>query len=232
MAKRPVFMPTAKGSALVLERWIDFRWHAGMAPSQGKRNVDEMHSQAFLEGLSPLLEVSTRSELSIGQRLSAFSLKVEIDGDRWPFESLYHSAKVFAYGGPFEDIRFFEPRAAKADPRLKSSGPLVGFALQGKIYEMNPPTAFFDWLYCLALLPHAEFLRERLAKFIGFTDIAFNPEKSFNCQARSCALVMSLLNREQLDESLISFDRFISVLEQYDPIHVTHSQYMQPTLLT
>jgi hypothetical protein len=31
----------------------------------------------------------------------------------------------------------------------------------------------------------------RLNKYVGFTDIEFNPSKSINCQARSCALFVS-----------------------------------------
>jgi hypothetical protein len=51
-------------------------WHPGFAPSQKKRNILELHRAAARAGYSPLLEVSTKSDEKIGQRLSAFNLKV------------------------------------------------------------------------------------------------------------------------------------------------------------
>ena len=33
---------------------------------------------------------------------------------------------------------------------------------------------------------------DELLTYRAFTDIEFNPDKSFNCQARSCALLVSL----------------------------------------
>ena len=33
----------------------------------------------------------------------------------------------------------------------------------------------------------------------GFTDIEFNPERSINCQARSCALLVTLLKNDWID---------------------------------
>ena len=35
-------------------------------------------------------------------------------------------------------------------------------------------------------------LSDELLSYRAFTDIEFNPDKSFNCQARSCALLVSL----------------------------------------
>jgi hypothetical protein len=52
-------------------------------------------------------------------------------------------------------------------------------------------------------------LREkRLAEFKGFTDIEFNPERSLNCQARSCATFIALENSSSLDRAVGSFAGF------------------------
>ena len=46
MAERPVFVPTEGGASLVNAVPIVFRWHAGMAPSQKKKNVEALHEKA------------------------------------------------------------------------------------------------------------------------------------------------------------------------------------------
>lgn len=69
-------------------------------------------------------------------------------------------------------------------------------------------TAFYDWLYLSALQTHQEFLK-RLFAYKGFTDIEFNPERSINCQARSCALLVALLRLDSLNEALRSQQDFI-----------------------
>jgi hypothetical protein len=81
MAERPVFVPTTTGSQLVQEVQVCFPWHPGLAPSQKKKNVFELHHAALAHGLGPLLEISSKSELEVGQKLSAFHLKIEVDGE-------------------------------------------------------------------------------------------------------------------------------------------------------
>ena len=41
-----------------------------------------------------------------------------------------------------------------------------------------------------------EHIRNQLLEYEGFTDIAFNPKKSFNCQAYSAALFISLIMKK------------------------------------
>ena len=43
---------------------------------------------------------------------------------------------------------------------------------------------------------------ERLLAFDIFTDIEFNPQKSFNCQARSVAIAVTLLKNNLLEKIL------------------------------
>lgn len=212
MAERPVFIPRPDGSRLVEEISISFTWHKGMAPSQKKKNVLALHEAASLRNLKPLLEVSTKSEDRLGQRLSAFNLKVELNANKSiPLECAYQGSKVFEQGGPFTDLYSVDSREAKRDPRLQTSGNLVAFIFQGIEFPLFPKTAFYDWLYIRAIFPHREYLA-RLHAYAGFTDIEFNPEKSLNCQARSCATFVALDINGMLAESIESLQSFIEVL--------------------
>lgn len=207
MAKRPVFIPLRSGSKLVDEVPISFYWHAGMAPIQKKKNVVELHEAASKVGLSNLLEISSKSDREIGRKLSAFYQVISFNGHNVPLECIYQGSKVFENGGPFTDLFWASPRDAKRDSRLAESGRLTGFEFDGKSFSLEPMTAFYDWLYLNAIYPERVWLK-RLSKLDGFTDIEFNPEKSVNCQARSCALFVSLQGRDVLDEALRSFEAF------------------------
>ncbi|EKS36949.1 DarT1-associated NADAR antitoxin family protein [Afipia broomeae] len=212
MAQRPVFVPSTSGSILVEEVPIRFDWHPGLAPSQKKKNVIELHHAAMEQGLTPLLEISSRSELEAGQKLSAFYLKIRIEGRQTTVECAYQGSKVFEHGGPYTDLYWVESREAKRDERLKTSGKLIGFEFEGDKYPISPTTVFYDWLYFKALYPHRDWLR-RLQQCAGFTDIEFNPARSLNCQARSCAAFISLQKRELLDDAMSSFQKFRSLMQ-------------------
>jgi hypothetical protein len=56
----------------------------------------------------------------------------------------------------------------------------------------------------------------RLNKYVGFTDIEFNPSKSINCQARSCALFVSLMKHQILQNAVSSPEAFIRLGSQFD----------------
>jgi hypothetical protein len=212
MATRPIFIPSSRKGRLVEEVSIAFIWHKGMAPSQKKKNVMELHDGARKRGFFPLLEVSTKSEERIGQRLSAFNLKIELDdGSQIPLECAFQGSKVFELGGPFVDLYAADSREAKRDSRLSNSGRLTGFRFEGQDFPLIPKTAFYDWIYIRALYPHRDFLR-RLRQYAGFTDIEFNPEKSINFQARSCAAYVALDQLELLDGAVRSAKRFIEIL--------------------
>lgn len=222
MASRPVFVAAGKPEHLVREIPISFSWNPGFAPVQKKKNVAAMHEAARSEGLSPILEVSTKSDEAIGQRLSAFNLKVETPAGKISIESAYQGSKVFDRGGPYRDIYGMDSRSAKKDPRLKESGALKGFDFFGQKWPLIPKTAFYDWLYISALEPHEEFLH-RLFVYQGFTDIEFNPERSINCQARTCALLVSLIKLGALKGALRSQGDFIAMIasDSFKQLHST-----------
>ncbi len=212
MAERPVFVPSTTGSQLVQEVQVRFPWHPGLAPSQKRKNVTELHEAALARGLSPLLEISSKSELEVGQKLSAFHLVIDVVGRKITVECAFQGSKVFEHAGPFPDLFDKTSKEAKTDERLRTSGRLIGFRFQEKSYPLFPTTLFYDWLYFRALYPHRDWIRRR-NEWAGFTDIEFNPERSVNCQAKSFAAFISLLNRGLLEETMSSFDTFKNQME-------------------
>lgn len=212
MAERPVFVPLETGSQLVQEVSVRFQWHAGLAASQKKKSVQELHLAAAEIGLFPLLEISSKSELEVGQKLSAFHLKITVKGQSTTVESAFQGSKVFEFGGPFVDLLHKPSREAKGDNRIRESGKLIRFELEERSYPTSPMTLFYDWLYFQALFPHRDWLSRR-NEWAGFTDIEFNPERSVNCQARSFAAFIALSKRGRLDHVMSSFEAFREQME-------------------
>jgi type I restriction enzyme M protein len=108
------------------------------------------------------------------------------------------------------------PHAAKRDPRLRESGPLQSFQWQNQVFPLEPKTVFYDWIYLTALTENPN-LAERLLDYDSFTDIEFNPEKSINCQAKSCALFVSLHREGYLTQVLNSPEDFIAMFKDPSP---------------
>jgi hypothetical protein len=216
MTERPIFVPSQVTPG-VKEISINFTWHPGFAPIQKRKNVAALHTAAAAAGYAPLLETSTKSEEKLGRHLSAFNLKIHSDdlGDI-PLECAFQGSKVFEGGGPYTDLYNTDVRAAKRDPRLKNSGRLIAFSFGGFRFELEPKTAFYDWLYINAIFPHREWLR-RLYRYAGFTDIEFNPNKSINCQARSCALFVSFIKHDLLDTRSLAPSTFVNLLARHSP---------------
>jgi hypothetical protein len=214
MAERPVFVPVPEDPELVKELYFHLTWHPGFAPVQKQKNVASLHAAAATAGYAPLLEVSSKSTEKVGQHLSAFHLQVRGRHGEMPLECAFQGSKVFERGGPFTDLYGADVREAKRDPRLRESGRLIAFDFQGTRFPLEPKTAFYDWLYINAIYPHREWL-QRLNRYAGFTDIEFNPERSVNCQARSCALFVSLMAKGLLEAAVASPDAFIATITEH-----------------
>lgn len=212
MARRPIFVPLLDGKRCVLERYVDFVWHPGFAKSQKQKSIRDLHEVAFREyGVQNPLEVSSKSPDQLGVALSSFNLKFTTRKGRvLTVESAFQGSKVFELGGPFLDIFNLMPMDAKRDRRLKESGSLVRFSFFGDDWELEPKTAFYDWLYINALMKNSDLANE-LINFDGFTDIEFNPDRSINCQARSAALYCALFHTDKLDFAMSSKENFMSL---------------------
>src|SRR5439155_15438469 len=102
-------------------------------------------------------------------------------------EVAFQAAKEFESGGPFPDLLAMSPWEVKRDPRLRTSGRLRSFRYDNDVWDLEPKSAFYDWLYLKALAGRSD-LGTEVIRYKGCTDIEFNPQKSINCQARSVAL--------------------------------------------
>nr|WP_155840108.1 hypothetical protein [Hyphomonas jannaschiana] len=176
----------------------------------------ELHAEASFLGFGEILEVSTKSDSELGRRLSAFRLDVELSGISSKIECIYQASKVFEKGGPFEEIVHLSPLEAKRYFKARKLGLIKCFSFKGQRYENLPFHAFYDWLFLRALAEHKLFLSERLSRFDAFSDIEFNPSKSINTQARSVAIIATLIKRDQLDACASDFDFFRAHLEKIE----------------
>jgi len=119
MARRPIFLP-GRDDALVEERCVEFEWHPGLSVQQKRRSITSLHRAAGEAGVSPVLEVSTKSEAALGRSLSAFNLVLDAgEAGRFPVEAAFQGSKVFEKGGPYRDMYGLSGREIKRDERLK-----------------------------------------------------------------------------------------------------------------
>jgi len=216
MAQRPVFIPNIEGKPVIIKE-IEFSWNPGFSKVQKQKNVEELHKKAEEHGIFPVLEISTKSTIDLGKNLSAFNLKFYLNsGKRVSVESAFQSSKVFEFGGPYIDMLNLSGKRIKKDERLKNSGNLIYFLFENNRWDLEPKSAFYDWLYIKALIQNPT-LSEKLFEYNGFTDIEFNPKKQINCQAHSAALYVSLYKRGILDEVIQTKDSFLNfLLENYN----------------
>jgi len=208
MASRIVFLPNLNSSGdLFSEVLVNFEWVPGIAISQAKKSIRNLHEAAGQQiGLTRILEISTRSEAILGISLSAFNLPFE--GRNFSVESTYQGSKVFEKGGPYVDLLNSDSVDAKTDVRLKNSGMLLGFRFEDEDFPITKAPNFYDYLYIRSLLTFQD--RNLLKEYDGFTDIAFSQtslvyknKKAYNCQARSVAIFLTLSSRHK-DEDILS----------------------------
>jgi hypothetical protein len=225
MATRPIFLPSSD-TRLVRQEDVEFEWHPGFAASQKRRSIEALHRAAENAGLGhSFLEVSTRSADALGVGLSAFNLQIKL-GDRVQpvsVEAAFQSSKVFSQSGRQEHLLdVADGRKIKTRIKELDGEALVGFELQGEPWPLTPPTAFYDSLYLTALTDLISTQREieqKLLAIDAFTDIEFNPAKSLNCQARTCALFVSLGGFERVRDIIEDRESFIAILDgaEYGP---------------
>jgi len=220
MAIRPVFVVDEGKDSLIKEKNIEFNFHNGMAISQKQKSIRSLHEAAKDAGIENILEVSTKSETELGNRLSAFNLSYFSNqmNKRISLEAAFQGSKVFENDGPHTDLYTKEPFEIKKDERISREKKIIGFELEGVKWQTEPKTAFYDWIYLKAVKSNIEELNdpiyEEIINYKAFTDIEFNPKKSINCQARSCALYVSLAKKELLDIALENEEAFLDILSK------------------
>ncbi len=217
MAQRPAFIATDNKNKYVKEENIEFKWFAGMSKSQKKKSIESLHNEALLRkneiGFKNILEVSSKSEVQLGVNLSAFNLSYTYNNKKKiSVECIFQGSKVFENGGPYTELYEMTSMEAKKYEKLKTSGNLKHFVRKNEIWELNPSTLFYDWIYLNTLISNKT-LAEEVLEYDAFTDIEFNPNKSINCQASSVALFVSLSKEGILDEVLKDKDTFTNFMK-------------------
>lgn len=213
MAKRPYYRPLENHVGYKTIESSHFDWHGGFALSQKQKNVVALHEA--ISGTDPaarILEISSKSLQPLGVALSAFNLKLDVQGVKCSVESAYQAGKVFDGGiGPFPELISQDSREVRHFVQEKSSGHLiVGFEFLGQRWPLFPKTAFFNYLYLKALADNPA-LADGLMAFNAFTDIEFNPKRQINSQAAAAALYVSLRSQGRLEWALAAKDNFIKI---------------------
>lgn len=212
MASRPVFVMSLDKRYCIREN-VEFEFFSGFSDKQQRKSIQSLH-QAYLKKHADkkVLEISSKSEDELGIRLSAFNLMIRTpNGKEFSVESAFQASKVFEKGGPYKDLLDVTSKQAKKDERLKNSGKIIKFFFNGLTFETEPKTYFYNWLYINTLHLYGE-LTEQLIDYNAFTDIAFNPQKSINCQAEAATIYVSLQKQGLLQEALKSKDAFLDIV--------------------
>ena len=232
MASRPVFKAVAE-FPYVKAIPTEFKFYSGFALEQAQKSVDSLHQayiETHLEDMGKILEVSTRSKSKLGYALSAFNLHYRMsNGLEYPLECVFQSSKCFEENKQYKDLLYVSAREAKKDSRLMESGKLIGFKLEGRNFPLVPRTLFYDFIYITALMQH-EYLADEVKAYSAFTDIAFNPGKSINCQARAVALFVALSKTELLNKVMEDVDSFADIVYSKEHSVKTAEKFTQLTL--
>ncbi len=195
------------------EKTIEFKFYNGFSVTQKSKSIKSLHDSAKEQGYENILEVSTKSDSKIGWELSAFNLLIDFNSDQQiSVECAFQGSKVFERNIQFKDLYDVKSVEAKKDKRLKESGNIIGFEFEGQWWNNEPKTAFYDWIYINALYQNRKDLVEELCQYNTFSDIEFNPQKSINCQARTCAILVSLVKQDLIEEVLSSTEKFIDLI--------------------
>jgi hypothetical protein len=217
MANRPIFITTNSPQELFKQVDIEFTFYNGFAITQKAKSIQSLHMNAKAQGYENILEVSTKSDNHLGWQLSAFNLMVVFEDRKISLESAFQGSKVFEGNVQYADIYKKDSMSAKKDARLRSSGNIIGFYFDGVSWENEPKTAFYDYLYMKTLHDNYRDIIEELILYDTFTDIEFNPKKSLNCQARTCAMLVSLVKQDLLNEAIKSKENFIQIVYKKEP---------------
>jgi len=181
-----------------------------MAKSQAQKSIRSLHEAAAKAGFPRLLEISSKAEDSLGVALSAFNLNITSNNKKMSVECAFQGSKVFEHGGPYTDLYSASSLDAKRDERIRNSGNIIAFDFMGVQLPTVPITLFYDWLYIKALRQNKK-LSDQILDYDGFTDIAYNPQKSWNCQARSAALYLALHATGKLEQVVSDTDCYLSL---------------------
>lgn len=112
------------------------------------------------------------------------------------------------YQVEYKNKGFYDDDAVCTFCRTRKSRRLTNFTSGKEEWDTEPKSMFYDAIYIAALLQNKQ-LSDRLLNYNAFTDIEFNQQIAysqlkgpFNCQARSCAIFVTLKNANYSDEQI------------------------------
>lgn len=211
----------------IKEQVFNFKYYPGFSLTQKQSSIKSLHAEISKQYNAPILEISTKSLLDLGVKLSAFNLMVKLNDINVPIENVFQASKVFEDGGPYYDLLFVSPLEAKKDKRIKSGKKILSFRINNVNYSTEPKTLFYDWIYCRALRHYPNYVSE-IMKYSVFTDIEFNHYNSINCQARAAAIYVYLNKRGLINEALANIESFC----KYAYTHYKHVEGCTRTIFT
>lgn len=215
MANRPVYVASEK-FPYVKRIDTEFKFFPGFSEKQKRLSINSLHT-SFAEKFpdKKILEISSKSEVELGVKLSAFNLQISLpeSDKKISVECAFQGSKIFENGGPYTDLFFKTSREAKKDSRIRSSGNLIAFKFFDHDFPIEPKTYFYDWLYMNALNANSD-LKNEILKYDSFTDIEFNPKKSLNCQAKAAAVFVGLNRSGIIGEVLKNAENFLKIVYQ------------------
>lgn len=191
---------------------ISFKWYPGFSKEQKQKSIEDLHCQFLKEKITDqILEVSSKSMKEIGINSSAFNLKIStIKGNLFSVEQLFQSSKVYKKAGNQNYLleKGYNSKEMKQKLReIDNNDYMTKYSSFGHDFPLEPKNLFYTWLYINALNKNPE-TAEEILEYEAFTDIEFNPNRSFNCQAEACAIYVSLVKRKCLQQALTSVDDF------------------------
>lgn len=210
MATRPVFYVNEKNDFSQID--INFKWNAGFSKVQTHKNINAIHT-TFLKQYpdAKILEVSSAATDPDAIKASAFNLPVRTTHGVFTVEQAFQAGKFFKENGSQNNLLNYSPQQAKQIiKKINTNDQLVGFEEFGSKFPLEPKTYFYNWIYINALTQKQNRnISEKILQYNAFTDIYFNPDKSFNCQAQACSIFVSLVRQMKLKEALKSKDNFL-----------------------
>ena len=209
MATRTICFPIS-GYPYCREQPVTFTWIKGSK----RQNIRAVHDAVHTTDPDfSILEVSSASVQPEGETVSSLRLLLHLDSvaQDVPISTVFEAAKVFEHGGPFADLLTCEPPKVHKDTRLRTSGELLCYSLEGSEYPTEPyPDSFFEWLYCRALKQFPE-KAEPLSRYNAFSDIAAaaDSKKYYGDSSRAAAIYVGLAAAGKLS-CIDSYESFIA----------------------
>ena len=192
MATRTICFPIS-GYPYCKEQPVTFTWIKGSK----RQNIRAVHEAVHTTDPDvSILEVSSASVQPEGEAVSSLRLLLHLDSvaQDVPISTVFEATKVFEHGGPFADLLTCEPPKVHKDTRLRTSGELLHYSLEGSEYPAKPYSdSFFEWIYCRALKQFPE-KAEQMSRYNAFSDIAAaaDSKKYYGDSSRAAAIYMGL----------------------------------------